>query len=168
MRNGTRTIRITIGAAVAAIMLAALAFATSATGKAPDPGREIVKLKREVAALKASAATSRQELRFVSVGARVAFVEAAGIHAMEGRYSTTGLTTRDIAALQNVLTLVGNAPWPQALADTANDLKAKCKAFLDAWNGGDKAAAFAQLQATHEAYHTLGAEAWIWLAQQAR
>lgn len=168
MKTRSPNQRIAFGAGLAVVLVVAMAFATSATGGSPDPAREIVKLKRDVATLKSTTAADRSELRFINVASRVAFVEAAGIHAMEGKYNTSGLTTRDVTAVQNVLTVVSNAKWPAALTPAATDLRTKCKAFLDTWKAGDKAAAFPQLQAAHEAYHALGAEAWTWLAQQAK
>lgn len=166
MNHATPNRLVVLVAGAAVVIAVALAFTTTALGTGTSDGVEIAKLKRQVAALQVevkSHPAMRSQLSVIAVASRVAFIDAAGIHAMETKYPTAGLTTRDVAAVQNVLALAAKIAWPEALQDDARELVGTCRAFLKAWNAGQKDEAFTQLKAAHGAYHALSASAWQWL-----
>jgi len=168
MNSMTTNHRIVFGSLVAVVLVIALAFATGAVGSATSHDAEVTALKQQVAALQKEAkrtqAVMRSQIDFLSVSTRVAFINAAGMHAMEARYNTTGLTSRDIEAIQNVLVVSSKIGWPAALEGDAATLVKSCREFLAAWNSGNKAEAFTKLQAAHEAYHGLVAFGYKWLS----
>ncbi|MEX0673900.1 MAG: hypothetical protein WD981_02145 [Gaiellaceae bacterium] len=165
-KNANTSRRVVLASVVAVLVSVALAFAASAVGGGADHSVAVAKLKGQIATLKLQVKASRAEVNFVAVSSRIAFIEAAGMHAMESKYNTTGLTERDIGTIQNVLTVVSKLGWPGALKTDAAAMISNCQAFLDSWRAGDKAGAFPKLQAAHTAYHALVASGYAWLATQ--
>lgn len=162
--HGVANRKVVLGSGLAVITAVALAFATTALGTGPSDGTEIAKLKKQVAALKAEVPGLRSQVAVLSVSTRIAFVEATGMHAMEAKFPTTGLTARDVTALQNCLAVVSKIAWPDALAGDAGQLKTGLRGFFTAWNAGNKDEAFTQLKAAHTAYHALVAGGYKWLS----
>lgn len=170
MKDITPNRKVVLGAAIAVVAAVTLAFATAALGTGASDAAKIAKLERQVATLQtdvSSLPAVRSQVAILNVGARIAFIDAAGMHAMEARYSTTGLTTRDVATIQNVLAYAAKIAWPEALQTESRELISACRAFLAAWNRGDKAEAFTQLKAAHAAYHALSASGWKWISWRA-
>jgi hypothetical protein len=171
MKSITPNRRVVFGAGVAVLATVTLAFATAAFGTGASDSAKIAKLERQVAALQTevkSHAAIRSQLAVLNVGTRVAYIDAAGMHGMEGRYTTTGLTTRDVGTIQNVLAFAAKIAWPEALQNDARELVASCRAFLSAWNAGNKDEAFTQLKAAHASYHALSASGWQWMSWRAK
>jgi hypothetical protein len=167
MKGITPNRKVVLAAAIAVLVAVTLAFATAALGTGASDSAKIAKLERQIAALRAeskSLAMVRSQLAVLNVGARIAFIDAAGMHAMEARYPTTGLTTRDVATIQNMLAFAAKIAWPEPLKADAREMVTTCRAFLAAWNGGNTEEAFTQLKAAHAAYHALSASGWQWIS----
>ncbi len=163
--------RVVFAAGTAVFAAVALAFATSAVGTGTSDGVEIAKLKRQVAALQADAksthATVLSQIAVINVSSRLAFIVGAGIHGMETRFPTTGLTARDIEAIQRTLAVTSKLGWPDPMKEEASELRTALRSFFSAWYAGNKGEAFAQLKAFHAAYHVLEAVGYQWLGAPA-
>jgi hypothetical protein len=171
MMNGsslTPNRRIVFAAGVAVLASVALAFATAASGTATNDARKIAQLQRQVAALQTEVrahAQPHRQIERVSVSSRIAYIDAVGLHGMETRYQTAGLTTRDLELLGNALVLARALPWPAALRDDALDLRKDLERLIAANKAGNKAAEFEALKAAHEQGHVLSYAAYKWLGR---
>jgi hypothetical protein len=168
MKNQT-PYRVLLGAGTAVVASVALAFAATAGGSGTADSIEIAKLKQQVAALRQEVKAHPMilsKLDILTVSSRIAFIDAAGFHGMEGGWATTpgGLTARQLEAATNALRVTSKISWPEALKYDASTFQTNLRAFIAAMQAGDKAKAFETLKAAHAAQHALSAAAWKYLS----
>lgn len=168
MNRMTPNRQLAFGSLVAVVLVVALAFATGAVGSATSHDAEVTKLKQQVAALQKEAkqthAIMSSHIAFLNVSTRIAFINGAGIHGMEQRFDSPGLTSRDISTIKNVLAVASKIGWPAPLRSDAAAVVKTCREFLSAYEAGNMAEAHEQLKAIHEAYHGLSALGYRWLS----
>lgn len=158
--------RVVFASGIGVLIAVAMAFATAALGTGSSDSQEIAQLKRQVAALQAQTKAHPvmlSKLAVLNVTTRVAYLDAVGFHGLEHAAANGTMTDRDATRVKNALKVASKIAWPEALAGDASAAIKDLRAFAEAWDAGDKKAAFEAMKALHGSAHALSASAYQWL-----
>lgn len=163
MNRLTPNRRVVLVSCIAVLLTVALAFATAALGTGTSESREIAKLKRQVAALKAEQKRAHPQVSVLNVTSRIAYLDAVGFHGLDHAAHNGTMTSRDAVRIKNALKIAAKLAWPKPLEGDASALVKDLRAFVTAWDAGDKKGVAEAMEAVHGTAHALSASAYEWL-----
>ena len=163
MKRITPNRRVVLGSCIAVVATVALAFAAGALGTGTADTQEIVKLKRQVAALQADARRAHPQVSVLNVMSRIAYLDAVGFHGLENAAHNGTMTSRDAVRIKNALKIAAKIPWPKPLEGDAAALVKDMRAFRTAWDAGDMKGVIEAMESIHGTAHALSAAAYLWL-----
>lgn len=155
--------RVVVVSCLAVLVTVALAFATAALGTGTSESREIAKLKRQVAALKAEQKRAHPQVGVLNVTSRIAYLDAVGFHGLETAAHNGTMTSRDAVRIKNALKVAAKIEWPKPLEGDASALVKDLQAFSTAWDAGDMNGVVEAMEGVHGTAHALSAAAYQWL-----